>query len=81
MRQDSPPLRFLAAEAERLKHLYSYYAADREFLAGREGSRIVYFCDAHDLKAYLLTQTDQDSLDGFRTDAERVPRRRTPVTT
>ena len=34
-RQDSPPLRFLAAEAERLKHLYSYYAADREFLAGQ----------------------------------------------
>jgi hypothetical protein len=50
-RNSPPPLRILAAEASRLKHLYGNYVADRKFLADRKGGRIVYFCDAHDIMA------------------------------
>jgi hypothetical protein len=69
----SPPLRLLAAEAGRLKHLYYHYMADRKFLATKKGRRIVYFCDAHDIKAYINPDRPH-SLDGFRTEAERLAR-------
>jgi hypothetical protein len=70
-RNSPPPLRILAAEASRLKHLYGNYVADRKFLADRKGGRIVYFCDAHDIMAYINPDAPH-SLDGFRTEAERI---------
>ena len=66
----SPNVRVLDLEAQRLSRLYEEYKSDSQFIRERKG-RIIYFCDAHDLQAYINPNA-QGSLDGFRIEAERV---------